>query len=207
MDLEYVPRPEYGLVFPLLDTVDGGLAATGGADVLILSSPVPLAVERVVRLGAAAPSPGEQAGFALHHRQRADTDPARSWSQAEIAARLDDTVAAWRSWSTLHQAYVGPWRDLVHHSGRVLQALSFQPTGAICAAATTSLPETVGGARNWDYRYAWVRDASFTIEALWVAACPDEANEFFDYMTASAAGSSKRAATCRSCSASEAKGT
>jgi alpha,alpha-trehalase len=75
-------------------------------------------------------------------------------------------VSAWESWSELHQAYVGPWRDLVHHSGRVLQALSFAPTGAICAAATTSLPEAVGGARNWDYRYAWVRDAYFTIEAL-----------------------------------------
>jgi GH15 family glucan-1,4-alpha-glucosidase len=98
-------------------------------------------------------------------------------------------VSEWQSWSDLHQAYVGPWRDLVHNSGRVLQALSFQPTGAICAAATTSLPESVGGARNWDYRYAWVRDASYTIEALWVAACPDEANEFFDYMTVSAAGS------------------
>ena len=98
-------------------------------------------------------------------------------------------MTAWQSWSELHQAYVGPWRDLVHHSGRVLQALSFQPTGAICAAATTSLPEVVGGERNWDYRYAWVRDASFTIEALWVAACPDEANEFFDSMTAFAAGS------------------
>ena len=83
---------------------------------------------------------------------------------------------------------MGPWRDLVHHSGRVLQALSFAPTGAICAAATTSLPEAVGGTRNWDYRYAWVRDASFTIEALWVAACPDEANEFFDYVSSSAAG-------------------
>ena len=105
------------------------------------------------------------------------------WSQDEIAARVDDTVAAWQSWSDLHQAYVGPWHDLVHHSGRVLQALSFQPTGAICAAATTSLPEVVGGDRNWDYRYAWVRDASFTIEALWVAACPDEANEFVEYMT------------------------
>ena len=95
--------------------------------------------------------------------------------------RLDDTVLAWQSWSQLHQAYVGPWRDLVRHSGRVLQALLFQPTGAICAAATTSLPEVVGGVRNWDYRYAWVRDASFTIEALWVAACPDEANEVLDY--------------------------
>jgi GH15 family glucan-1,4-alpha-glucosidase len=77
----------------------------------------------------------------------------------------------------------------VHQSGRVLQALSFQPTGAICAAATTSLPETEGGVRNWDYRYSWVRDACFTIEALWVAACPDEANEFFDYLTTSAATS------------------
>ena len=135
---------------------------------------------------------GESAGFALHHAQAGRDRPARVWSQAEISARLDDTVAAWESWSDLHQAYVGPWRDLVHHSGRVLQALSFQPTGAICAAATTSLPEVVGGARNWDYRYAWVRDASFTIEALWVAACPDEANEFFDYVTTSAAGSLER---------------
>ncbi len=66
-------------------------------------------------------------------------------------------------------------QELVHHSGRVLQALTFQPTGAIVAAATTSLPEVVGGERNWDYRYSWVRDASFTMQALWVAACPDEA--------------------------------
>ena len=101
-------------------------------------------------------------------------------------------MSAWESWSELHQAYVGPWQDLVHHSGRVLQSLSFAPTGAICAAATTSLPEVVGGSRNWDYRYAWVRDASFTIQALWVAACPDEANEFFDYVTSSAAGSLDR---------------
>jgi GH15 family glucan-1,4-alpha-glucosidase len=132
---------------------------------------------------------GERAGFALHHRRRADAGSARVWTEGEIASRLADTIAAWKSWSALHQAYEGPWHDLVHHSGRVLQALSFQPTGAICAAATTSLPETVGGTRNWDYRYAWVRDASSTIEALWVAACPDEANEFFDYITASAAGS------------------
>ena len=101
-------------------------------------------------------------------------------------------MAGWESWSELHQAYVGPWRDLVHHSGRVLQSLSFAPTGAICAAATTSLPEVVGGSRNWDYRYAWVRDASFTIQALWVAACPDEANQFFDYVSSSAAGSLER---------------
>ncbi len=192
LDLEYVPRPEYGLVRPLLDAVEGGLAALGGPDVLVLSSPMPLTVDQSSASGQLHLRRGESAGFALHHKKRAETGSARVWSQPEIGARLEDTVSAWESWSDLHQAYVGPWRDLVHHSGRVLQALSFAPTGAICAAATTSLPETVGGTRNWDYRYAWVRDASFTIQALWVAACPDEANEFFEYVSTSAAGSLDR---------------
>jgi GH15 family glucan-1,4-alpha-glucosidase len=189
VELDYVPRTEYGLVYPLLDAVDGGLAAIGGADVLVLSSRVALAVEQSAASGRLPLRHGEGAAFALHHSKRGEEVPARVWTQSEIAERLGDTISGWESWSDLHQAYEGPWRDLVHHSGRVLQALSFQPTGAICAAATTSLPELPGGGRNWDYRYAWVRDASFTIEALWVAACPDEANEFFDYITSAAAGS------------------
>jgi len=189
LSLEYVPRPEYGLVHPLLDAVDGGVVAFGGADVLVLSSPMALTVDQTAVSGQLQLRRGESAGFALHHAKRAETGTAKVWSQSEIGARIDDTVSAWESWSELHQDYVGPWQDLVHHSGRVLQSLSFAPTGAICAAATTSLPEAVGGSRNWDYRYTWVRDASFTIEALWVAACPDEANEFFDYVTTSAAGS------------------
>jgi GH15 family glucan-1,4-alpha-glucosidase len=192
VNLEYVPRPEYGLVHPLFDTVDGGVTAFGGADVLVLSSPMTLTVDQSSVSGQLRLRRRQSAGFALHHAKRAVTGTAKVWSQSEIDAGLEDTVSAWESWSDLHQAYVGPWRDLVHHSGRVLQALSFAPTGAICAAATTSLPEVVGGTRNWDYRYAWVRDASFTIEALWVAACPDEANEFFDYMATSAAGSLDR---------------
>ncbi|HTT88113.1 MAG TPA: glycoside hydrolase family 15 protein [Acidimicrobiales bacterium] len=189
LSLEYVPRPEYGLVHPLFDMVDGGVTAFGGADVLVLSCPVALTIDPSAVSGRLHLRRGESAGFALHHAKRDETGTARVWDQSEISARLDDTVSAWESWSELHQGYVGPWRDLVQNSGRVLQALSFAPTGAICAAATTSLPEVVGGARNWDYRYTWARDASFTIEALWVAACPDEANEFFEYMTTSAAGS------------------
>ena len=192
LSLEYVPRPEYGLVRPVLDAAEGGVSAVGGADVLVLSSPTDLTVDQSTVSGRIQLGHGESANFALHHTQQAEAPPARVWTQSEIGARLEDTVTAWKSWSELHQAYVGPWRDLVHHSGRVLQSLSFAPTGAICAAATTSLPEAVGGARNWDYRYAWVRDASFTIQALWVAACPDEANEFFDYVTTSAAGSLDR---------------
>ena len=187
--MEYVPRPEYGLVDPTFDAVDGGLAASAGDDAFVISSPMLLTVDQSSASGRLQLHRGESAGFALHHATQADASAARVWDQSEIDVRLQDTVSAWESWSELHQAYVGPWQDMVHQSGRVLQALSFAPTGAICAAATTSLPEVVGGNRNWDYRYAWVRDASFTIEALWVAACPDEANEFFDYMATSAAGS------------------
>jgi alpha,alpha-trehalase len=74
----------------------------------------------------------------------------------------------------------------------VLQALTFQPTGAIVAAPTTSLPEDVGGIRNWDYRYTWIRDASLTLDALWVAACPDEADRFFAWMAGAAATQLRR---------------
>ncbi len=190
--LECVMSPGYGLVSPKLNAVDGGVLAIAGADAFVLTAPMKLTVDESTVSGQLELRQGETAGFALHFRAAAETDASSVASQAEISARLDDTVSAWESWSDLHQAYVGPWRDLVHHSGRVLQALSFAPTGAICAAATTSLPEVIGGARNWDYRYAWVRDASFTIQALWVAACPDEANEFFNYVTTSAAGSLDR---------------
>jgi GH15 family glucan-1,4-alpha-glucosidase len=194
VEVEYVPRPEYGLIHPLLDSVEGGVSAIGGSDVLLLSCPVGLASGESSLSGRLRLGSGESAAFALHHCKRAEPNRTRVWSQPEIAERVEDTIRAWESWSELHQAYEGPWQDLVHQSGRVLQALSFQPTGAICAAATTSLPEAAGGNRNWDYRYAWVRDASFTIEALWVAACPDEANEFFEYMTTSAASSVARGA-------------
>jgi alpha,alpha-trehalase len=189
--LEYAPRPEYGLIHPFLSPEQGGVHARGGADVLMLSSPVGLDIDGSTARAHITLSEGESMSFALHHRLSWEQAP-RSWSQEEIAARLDDTIEAWRTWSGLHQSYDGPWRDLVHQSGRVLQALTFQPTGAIIAAATTSLPEGVGGERNWDYRYAWVRDASLTLEALWIAACPDEASEFFAYLAGASATQLRR---------------
>jgi GH15 family glucan-1,4-alpha-glucosidase len=184
--VEYAPRPEYGLVHPLIEPVEGGLAARGGADRLLLSTPAELRVDGATAGGRLTLRAGDWVCFALHHARTWEPAP-RVWSQEEITTWLDDTVAGWRSWSAMHQSYEGPWRELVHHSGRVLQALTFEPTGAIVAAATTSLPETVGGQRNWDYRYTWVRDASLTMEALWVAACPDEANKFFGFLAAAAA--------------------
>jgi GH15 family glucan-1,4-alpha-glucosidase len=179
-EVSYSPRPEYGLVHPILIPVPGGLAARGGADRLLLSTPVGLDVGGDTATARIRLAAGQAAAFALGHGQ-VGGPPLAPWTADEITARLDDTVEAWRSWSAIHQNYEGPWRELVHHSGRVLQALTFEPTGAIVAAPTTSLPEAVGGERNWDYRYTWVRDASLTMEALWVAACPDEANKFFAF--------------------------
>jgi alpha,alpha-trehalase len=189
VEVEYSPRPEYGLIYPLMATVDNGVKAVGGADVLVLSCPLAMDIADSTAHAQATLSDGQSLELALHHGTRAERGVARIWSRTEITDRIQDTTSAWQSWSVMHQSYEGPWRELVDQSGRVLQALSFEPTGAICAAATTSLPETVGGSRNWDYRYSWVRDASFTIEALWVAACPHEVNEFFEYMTTSAAAS------------------
>jgi alpha,alpha-trehalase len=185
-EFEYAPRPEYGLIFPVMSEVDGGVFARGGADVLCLSSPIALSIDGSDARCHFSLSDGESIAFALNYAQSWEQAP-RFWSGDEIAERLGDTIEAWNTWSSMHQNYEGPWRDLVHQSGRVLQALTYQPTGAIVAAATTSLPEEVGGERNWDYRYSWVRDASLTLEALWVAACPDEAHNFFAYMAGASA--------------------
>jgi GH15 family glucan-1,4-alpha-glucosidase len=97
-------------------------------------------------------------------------------------------VEGWRSWDAEHDIYEGPHRELVRLSSRVLKGLTYRPTGAIVAAPTCSLPETVGGERNWDYRYAWIRDASLTLEALYIGACSDEAEDFVSFMTSSAGG-------------------
>jgi GH15 family glucan-1,4-alpha-glucosidase len=186
LEVEYQPRTEYGLVHPLMVQMEGAVVARGGADVLLLSCTTPPELRRSSALGVIPLSAGEWIGFALQHVSSSDALPT-PWSASAMEERIEATIRGWRTWSSLHQEYEGPWRELVHHSGRVLQALTYQPTGAIVAAPTTSLPEAVGAARNWDYRYTWVRDASLTLEALWVAACPDEAHRFFAWMASAAA--------------------
>jgi GH15 family glucan-1,4-alpha-glucosidase len=193
VEVSYAPRPEYGLIHPILEEVPGGLAARGGAGRLLLSGPAGFRVDGATATARLRLVTGQAVAFALQHGQMWEP-PLAAWDADQINARLADTVEGWRSWSAIHQTYNGPWRDLVHHSGRVLQALTFQPTGAIVAAPTTSLPETIGGERNWDYRYTWVRDACLTMEALWVAACPDEANKFFGFLADAAASQLQRGA-------------
>ncbi|MGZ4662308.1 MAG: glycoside hydrolase family 15 protein [Arthrobacter sp.] len=186
LDIVFAPRPEYGLIQPLLQSSAGGILARGGADVLAFSTPVSLQLHNGTAQAKPVLQAGDVLGFALHH-QHTWEDPPSFWTQQDIARRIADTRSGWESWSELHQNYRGPWEELVGTSGRILQGLTFYPTGAIVAAPTTSLPEVAGGTRNWDYRYTWIRDASMTLQALWVAACPDEAGKYFQFLAAAAA--------------------
>jgi len=179
-------RPEYGLVSPLLSEVEGGVLVRGGATRLLLSSPIEFEWQGGTASAVFTLHSGQAMSFSLLWALWG-TRKESTWSQEEIAERIAQTEAAWLGWSHAHESYTGPWKSEVGLSGRVLHGLGYKPTGAMVAAATTSLPESVGGSRNWDYRYTWVRDASFTMDALWIAACPDEAREFFDFVTVAAA--------------------
>ncbi|MQM28005.1 glycoside hydrolase family 15 protein [Glycomyces albidus] len=186
LDFAFRPRPEYGLVNPIFTTVPGGVLATGGPARFVLSCPVPLDFGDDGATTRIALRAGQRLHFAVQTAGLAQP-PRPPWTPDEIQAALDETVRGWQDWNDAHPPWTGPAPDLVKRSVLVLEALRFQPTGAIVAAPTTSLPEAVGAGRNWDYRYAWVRDASFTVQALAAAGCHGEAVEFFEFMTRAAA--------------------
>ena len=187
--VEFAPRPEYGLVTPQLTSTPLGLEVRGGADALRLTSDRELHIADSRAKGRFMLAKGESVMFALQHDGGASSPRA---APLDGRAALADTIAGWQSWADAHHGYDGPYRELVMRSALVLQALTYQPTGAVVAAATTSLPEVMGGDANWDYRFGWLRDGSLTLKALWVAACPDEAERFFEWITASAGPSAGR---------------
>jgi len=127
---------------------------------------------------------GEEAVFALRHPV-GESSNATTEEPLDGTALLTETVRFWRGWAAQNQ-YHGRWREMVMRSALVLKLLTFLPTGAIVAAATTSLPEQVGGERNWDYRYTWVRDAAFTVYSLMRIGYIEEAAAFAQFMQARA---------------------
>ena len=141
IDVEYFPRPEYGFLLPTLKHAEGGIESRGGASLFFLSSPIPMEIAETGATAQFQLAEGQK-GFALRYHPAMESTPA-VWSSQQIVVRLSDALEAWHSWSRLHQNYQGPWKELVAHSGRVLQALTYYPTGAIVAAPTTSLPESI----------------------------------------------------------------
>ena len=184
---ELAPRPEYGLVRPLFRQTDSGGRTFGGPNQIVVSCAARSAVEDSTMTSTFTANAGEELGFALRWSPPEGPVP-DPFPPEDVSRRIADTIAGWQSWEDVHDIYDGPHRDLVRLSARVLKGLMYRPTGAIVAAPTTSLPETVGGERNWDYRYAWIRDASLTLEALYIGACPEEAVDFVSFMTSSAGG-------------------
>ena len=182
MRSELAPRMEYGRTEPHLRAVAGGVRAEGGPVRLTCTGPVDFFCADGAARAAFRVRAGDVMDFGLGYAPTYASRPGPTGPEPSI----EDTLAGWESWSALHTAYDGPFRAEVRRSALVLQGLTFGPSGAVVAAATTSLPEQLGGELNFDYRYAWLRDLSLTVRALWVAACPDEPARLFDWLSGSA---------------------
>jgi alpha,alpha-trehalase len=188
VSIEFQPRFDYGLVTPQITLVAPGLATVfGGADALLLQSDLlgdqtglaSVAGKRTLKAGEQAMA---VLTYELPHRLRAT-----QVHEAEVHQRVDATERFWTAWSR-RCTYEGPYQEQVLRSALVLKALTNWPTGALVAAPTTSLPEQVGGVRNWDYRYTWVRDSAFTLYAMFTLGYTEEAHAFMSWVARTTAG-------------------
>ncbi|MGK5441995.1 glycoside hydrolase family 15 protein [Micromonospora sp. URMC 105] len=178
MVLDFAPRPEYGLLTPYLhERPDGGVLATAGPAALVLrGSGPPLHAGRDRVRQEFEVAAGQCVGFDLAYAPVHGDPPAR----LDPLTTLAETVQAWEAYRETHH-YDGPYPEQVRLGATVLTGLTYARSGAVAAALTTSLPERCGGDRNYDYRYSWLRDFAMTLRALWVAACPSEANRLFSW--------------------------
>jgi GH15 family glucan-1,4-alpha-glucosidase len=183
MRTELVLRFDYGRLVPWVRRVGGDLCAVSGPDAVCLRSSVPVRGEALHTRGEFTIRAGESASFVLswHPSHRPPREPPHA------GGALEQTLGFWRNWCA-RLRYEGKWADDVRRSLLVLKAMTYGPTGGIVAAPTTSLPEEIGGVRNWDYRYCWVRDAAFSLWALHVGGYTDEARAFLDWLLRAAGG-------------------
>ena len=177
MRTHLAPRMNYGKDIPTLHRIPGRLLATAGGDQLWLASDVDLSSAEGSWTGEFLLRAGERVSFTLGYTAAGESHP--QVPDADIA--LAATEAYWTEWVG-RSTYTGPWETEVNQSLIILKALTYAPTGSIVAAATTSLPEQIGGTRNWDYRYSWLRDATFTLQAFLATGYLEEAAAWRDWL-------------------------
>jgi len=191
VEVQVAPRFDYGEVRPWIRRHGERVhSAIGGNDALVVACEAELEEDRAHELVArAAVSAGERLRLVLHYRppELIDASPPQDIDPAEVDRLLSETVRWWRRWAR-QVRLDGREEPEVRRSALILKALTHTPTGAVVAAPTTSLPEVVGGGRNWDYRYAWVRDSSFSSRAFAELGCEAEADSFRAFIMRSAAG-------------------
>jgi GH15 family glucan-1,4-alpha-glucosidase len=183
MRMELIVRFDYGHIVPWVRTLDGVLRAIGGPDALSLWTRVPTQGIDLTTTASFTVHAGERVPFVLAWHPSHEPPP----PSVDPTAAISETETWWQEWAA-HCSYKGPWRDAVVRSLITLKALTFAPTGGIVAAATTSLPEHLGGVRNWDYRYCWLRDATFTLYALMVGGFTEEAACWRNWLLRAVAG-------------------
>jgi GH15 family glucan-1,4-alpha-glucosidase len=183
MSLELTVRFDYGSILPWVRAVDGGITFVSGPYAVRVATPVHLHGRDFRHSAEFEVAAGDRVPFVL-----TGSPSHLPWPEVPDAEEaLERTTAFWRDWSS-GCTYSGDWPELVLRSAITLKALTFAPTGGIVAAPTTSLPERIGGVRNWDYRYCWLRDATFTIYSLTSAGFKDEAVAFRDWLLRAVAG-------------------
>jgi GH15 family glucan-1,4-alpha-glucosidase len=180
---ELIIRFDYGSIVPWVRRTGDGLRAVAGPNALLLHTGVPLRGKEMTTVAEFTVAAGQEVPFVLrwhrsYHKPARGVDPVRA---------LEGTDRWWRDWSG-RCTYQGPWREQVLRSLITLKALTYAPTGGIVAAPTTSVPEQLGGVRNWDYRYCWLRDATFTLLALLGAGYTEEARDWLAWLLRAVAG-------------------
>lgn len=191
LEIDFAPRFDFARADTTIEAVEGGLHARTPDETLLLSAPFVFDIDRDTATARTTLSAGEKVWFVLAYRKPVagessdedGIDPIDSIAPTDPERHLEETLTYWREWA--HDCgdrdcvFDGPWHDLTTRSGLVLKLLAHRGSGAIAAAPTTSLPEEIGGVRNWDYRFSWLRDGAFTIQALSNLGHRREARAFF----------------------------
>jgi len=188
MRLDLAFRLDYGSLVPWVRRTSDGIRAIGGASALRLRAPIALRGERFHTVSEFTVTAGQRVPFTLSWSPSYGPEA----SAVEPDSAIETTERWWREWSQRCR-YEGEWREAVVRSLITLKALTYAPTGGLVAAATTSLPEKLGGVRNWDYRYCWLRDATFALYALMTGGYVDEARAWRAWLLRAIAGDPSQA--------------